>query len=302
MILQCNTNNLKGSLNFNHSLRRLNSWRVGGVAECFFKADTVDALTYFLRYCSADHPLFYLGLGSNVLIRDGGIKGIVISLGNGFNWIEQHTEHTICVGAATSCAKLARFYVNLGLPGLEFMVGIPGTVGGALRMNAGAFGSEIWEYVVAVETVDRKGTITRRNSDEIDVGYRFVDLPDDECIITGEFKRGVTVADKTALQKQLKVYLAKRNQTQPVNMPSCGSVFKNLQGSSAGRLIDECGLKSYQIGDAMISAKHANFIINKGAATAHDIEKLITHIQSVVVDHSGVHLQPEVIIVGEHHD
>ena len=301
MILQCNTDNLKGNLSFNHSLRRLNTWRVGGDAECFFKADDIDALSYFLTYCTADYPIFYLGLGSNILVRDGGIKGIVISLGYGFNWIEQHTEDTICAGAATSCAQLARFYVNRGLPGLEFMVGIPGTLGGALRMNAGAFGGEIWEYVVAIETVDRQGQRKRRLRDEVDVGYRFVDIPDDECIISGEFKRTAQIKHKVKLREQLKKYLAERNQTQPINMPSCGSVFKNLQGSSAGQLIDECGLKSYQIGDAMISEKHANFIINKGKATANDIEKLITHIQSVVVERSGVHLQPEVVIVGEQH-
>jgi len=302
VILQCNTDNLKGTLDFNHSLKRLNTWRVGGAAECFFKADDIDALTYFLEYCAADYPIFYLGLGSNVLVRDGGIKGIVISLGSGFNWIEQHTEKTTCAGAGVSCAQLARFYVNYGLPGLEFMAGIPGTLGGALSMNAGAFGSEIWQYVVAIETIDRQGERRRWLRDELDVGYRFADIPQDECIISAEFKRPAISENKAKLKEQLKKYLAMRNQTQPINMPNCGSVFKNLQGSSAGQLIDECGLKSYRIGDAMISDKHANFIINRGHATADDIEKLIAHIQSVVMERSGVYLQPEVVIVGERDD
>lgn len=299
-MLQCNTDNLKGSLYFNHSLKRLNTWRVGGSADCFFKADDVDALTYFLRYCAAEYPIFYLGLGSNVLVRDGGIRGIVISLGAEFNWIEQHTENTTCAGAATSCAQLARFYVNNGLPGLEFMIGIPGTIGGALKMNAGAFDNEIWDYVIAVETVGRQGTRKRRGRDEIDVGYRYADIPADECIISAEFKR-TAKGDKAKLREQIKAYLDARNQTQPVNVPNCGSVFKNLQGSSAGQLIEECGLKSYRIGDAIVSDKHANFIINEGKATAEHIEKLIAHIQAVVVEYSGVHLQPEVVIVGERH-
>ena len=300
MILQCDTENLKGSLHFDHSLKRLNTWRVGGAAECFFKADDAAALSHFLRYCAADHPIFYLGLGSNVLVRDGGIRGIVISLGHGFNWIEPRSEDTIGAGAGTSCAQLARFYVNNGLPGLEFMVGIPGTVGGALRMNAGAFGGEIWEYAVAIETIDRQGTRKKRMLNEMDVGYRFVDLPDDECIISGEFKRPQEIKAKDELRKQLKTYLDMRNQTQPTNMPTCGSVFKNLQGSSAGRLIEECGLKSYTVGNAMVSEKHANFIVNKGSATARDIEELIVHIQAVVREQSGVHLQPEVVIIGDH--
>ena len=301
MMLSCNTDKLKGSLSFNHSLKRLNTWRVGGSAECFFKADDVEALTYFLRYCAADYPIFYLGLGSNVLVRDKGIRGIVISLGYDFSWIEQHTAETICAGAATSCAQLARFYVNHGIPGLEFMVGIPGTLGGALRMNAGAFGGEIWHHVAAVETVNRNGTKKRYTRDEIDVGYRYVDMPADECIISGEFKSSPPTEDKARLQAQLKTYLDVRNQSQPVNEPTCGSVFKNLQGSSAAQLIEGCGLKSYTVGGATVSEKHANFIVNKGDATADDIEKLIAHIQSTVVAQSGVHLQPEVVIVGEQH-
>ncbi len=300
MMLRCDTENLKGALHFDHSLKRLNTWRVGGAADCFFKVDDVATLGYFLKYCVADYPVFYLGLGSNVLVRDGGIKGIVISLGSGFNWIEQRGEDIICAGASTSCAKLARFYVNNGLPGLEFMVGIPGTLGGALRMNAGAFGSEIWDYAVAIETIDRQGTRKKRARSEIDVGYRFVDLLDDECIISSEFKRPQKIKAEAELRDQLKTYLEMRNRTQPTNAPTCGSVFKNLQGGSAGKLIEECGLKSYTVGDAMVSEKHANFIVNKGSATANDIEQLIAHIQAVVKERSGVHLQPEVVIVGDH--
>ena len=302
MMLSCNTDKLRGSLHFNHSLKRLNTWRVGGAAECFFKADDADALTYFLRYCVADYPIFYLGLGSNVLVRDKGIRGIVISLGYGFSWIEQRSDGTICAGAATSCAQLARFYVNHGMSGLEFMVGIPGTLGGALKMNAGAFGGEIWDHATAVETISRDGTKKRYTRDEIDVGYRYVDMPADECIISGEFKSSPPTEDKARLQAQLKKCLNARNQSQPVNEPTCGSVFKNLQGSSAAQLIEGCGLKSYTVGGATVSEKHANFIVNKGDATAADIEKLIAHIQSTVVARSGVQLQPEVVIVGEQHD
>jgi len=302
MKLKCDTTKISHGLHFDYSLKRLNTWRVGGAADCFYKAEDLRALSYFLKHCVGEHPLFYLGLGSNILVRDGGLRGIVLSLGHGFNWIEQHSEHTICAGGSVSCAQLARFYVNHGLPGLEFMVGVPGTIGGALKMNAGAFGSEIWDYVVSVETVDRHGLRKHRSSNQVEVGYRFADLPDEECIVSGEFKAPPPSADIAALKQQLKSYLEVRRRTQPVNVPTCGSVFKNLQGSHAGQLIEECGLKGYRRGGAMVSDKHANFIVNLGHATAADIEQLIVYVQSVVAEQVGVHLQPEVVIIGEHHD
>jgi len=302
MKLPCDTTKISRGLHFDYSLKRLNTWRVGGSAECFYKAEDINTLSYFLKHCAAEHPLFYLGLGSNVLVRDGGIRGIAISLGHGFNWIEQHSEQTMCAGGSVSCAQLARFYVNHGLPGLEFMVGVPGTVGGALKMNAGAFGSELWDHVVSVETVDRHGLRKHRSRAQVDVGYRFADLPADECIVSGEFKAPPKSADSESLKQRLKSYLEVRRRTQPLNMPNCGSVFKNLQGSHAGQLIEECGLKGYRIGAAMVSDKHANFIVNLGQASAADIEQLIAYVQSVVVEQVGVHLQPEVIIIGERHN
>lgn len=297
--LKCDTSRLKGGLYFDHSLTKMNSWRVGGIADCLFIPEDANALCYFLSHCSGDHPIYYLGLGSNVLVRDGGIRGIVITLRSGFNWIEQHTETTVCAGAATSCGQLARYYANHSFTGLEFMAGIPGTVGGALRMNAGAFDDEIWNHVVAVEVVNRVGVRKRKMRSDFEVSYRRVRADRQICFISAEFKFSVATESRKNLRARIKELLHRRNKTQPTNLPSCGSVFRNPPGDYAARLIEQCQLKSYTIGGAMVSPKHANFIVNKQGATAEHIEQLIEHVQSEVAENTGVRLELEVLIVGE---
>lgn len=300
--LSCDTSQLKGKLYFDYSLARMNSWRVGGKADCLFMPEDANALSYFLSRCSGDYPVYYLGLGSNVLVRDGGVRGIVIILRSGFNWIEQQTENTVCAGAGTSCGQLARYYANHGFKGLEFMAGIPGTIGGALKMNAGAFGSEIWEHIVAVETIDRKGTRKRKMRFDFEVSYRHVNVDHQICFISGEFKRSSATATKKSLKERIKEFLHHRNKTQPTNLPSCGSVFRNPEGDYAARLIEQCQLKSYAIGGAMVSPKHANFIVNQDNATAEHIERLIEHVQTEVVKSTGICLEREVVIIGEQHN
>ncbi len=296
--LACDTAALRGGLHFDCRLARLNSWRVGGTGDCLFEPRDADDLAYFLSDCAAGHPVTYLGLGSNVLIRDGGVRGVVISLRKGFDRIEMLDGDRVRAAAGTACTRLARRCVGAGLEGLEFMAGIPGTVGGALRMNAGAFGDETWRRVSSVETMARDGRRRRREARDFVVAYRRVDMPDEEWFLSAEFalRRG---ADAVALRARLKRLLRTRARAQPLGEYSCGSVFRNPENDHAARLIEQCGLKSCSVGDAEVSAKHANFIVNRGRATAADIERLIERVRDAVERGTGVRLHPEVCIIGE---
>ncbi len=296
--LDCDVSAVRGSLHYDCRLARFNSWRVGGAGDCFFEPLDADDLARFLADCAADHPVTCLGLGSNVLIRDGGIRGIVISMRSGFDRIEKCPPHSVHAGAGVSCAQLARYCANEGLEGLEFMAGIPGTVGGALRMNAGAFGGETWRRLALAETVDRKGARRARPPGDFVVGYRRVEMPGEEWFTGARFDLRPG-AGRDALRERLKELLRERNRSQPTGVASCGSVFKNPENDYAARLIEQCGLKSCSIGGAEVSPMHANFIVNHGDATAADIERLIERVRDTVERDTGVRLQPEVRIIGE---
>lgn len=288
---------LRGEMTRNEPLARLTSWRVGGPADRLYRPADADDLAVFLAGLPADEPLTWLGLGSNLLIRDGGIRGTVILLHGLLNGLELVDADHVHAEAGVPCAKVARFAARTGLVGAEFLAGIPGTMGGALAMNAGAWGAETWERVSAVETIDRKGVRRSRRPEAYQIGYRSVRGPAEEWFLSCELtlERG----DGEASLERIKALLAKRAQTQPTGQPSCGSVFRNPQGDHAGRLIEASGLKGYCIGGACVSEKHANFIINTGAATAADIEALIAHVQATVEREHGVKLHPEVRMVGE---
>lgn len=283
------------------------SWRTGGVARQYVQTESLTALASFIATLPADEKLLWLGLGSNTLVRDGGFNGTVIAtqgLTSQLNIIDEQASDTegldeamVYVGAGVSSAKLARFCSKNSLAGAEFFAGIPGLVGGALAMNAGAFGGETWPLVVEVETLNRKGEITKRSADEFEYGYRHVKGPAEEWFVSATLKlKKQQLKNKTIDIKQL---LAKRALTQPTGVASCGSVFRNPDGHYAARLIEDCGLKGKRIGGAVISTKHANFIINENKASAADIESLITLIQKTVKQQRGVLLQTEVRIVGE---
>lgn len=290
----------RGELKHHEPMARYTSWRVGGPAEQMFRPVDIDDLAAFLRQLDADTEILWMGLGSNLLVRDGGIRGVVIMTSGLLNTIEQMNNGCVRVEAGVACAKVARYCTRLGLVGAEFLVGIPGTMGGALAMNAGAFGGETWPLVTAVETLDRHGQRHLRYPQEYQVSYRHVAGPPDEWFIAAHLS--LTSGDVEASQARVKALLAQRNEKQPIGVPSSGSVFRNPPNDYAGRLIESCGLKGFCIGGACVSVKHANFIINTDSATAHDIEQLIGHIIAVVKQQQGVTLIPEVHIVGQADD
>ncbi len=295
--LDCDTAALRGSLHFDRPLSEWNSWRVGGRSDCFYIPSGIEDFAFFLSRCVGDRPVTCIGLGSNLLVRDGGVRGIVVSLRDGLGKIT-HSGAAVYAQAGATCARLARYCAKHGLAGLEFIVGVPGTVGGALAMNAGAFGGEIWERVVAVDTVDRRGRVRTTGADAFDVGYRTVKIPDGQWFVAGHFELSAG-ADPGELKERIAGFLKRRKAEQPLQQPSCGSVFKNPDNASAARLIEECGLKEHVIGGAQVSARHANFIVNRGDASAAEIEALIRHVQSTVARETGVELQTEVKIIGE---
>ena len=284
-----------GELIRNEPMSRHTSWRVGGPADLFYVPTDLDDLCRFLRELPAGQPVFWFGLGSNLLVRDGGLRGAVIAARGVFTTLERIGELGVRAGASVPCTRLARQCIRWGLGPSEFFAGIPGTVGGALSMNAGAHGGETWERVRSVRTVDRRGRVFDRLPADYEVGYRSVTGPDDEWFIEAELAFEPGAEPSMSLLKELQ---ARRQETQPLGLPSCGSVFRNPPGDHAARLIEAAGLKGHRIGGAQVSEKHANFIINRGAATAADIEALIEHVGETVADAHGVRLLPEVRIVG----
>ena len=271
------------------------SWHVGGPADLFFTPRDAMDLAAFLRQLPPEVPLLWVGLGSNLLVRDGGIRGAVISTHGALGALERLNATRIQAEAGVPCARIARQCVKWGLGPAEFFAGIPGTLGGALAMNAGAWGEETWSHVVEVDVLDRHGARHTRKAADYDIGYRSVKGPADEWFIGArlEFERKPGVNTEA-----IRELLDKRKQTQPIGEWSCGSVFTNPPGDHAARLIESAGLKGFRIGDASVSGKHANFIINHGAARAADVEALIHHVQSTVAQVHGIALTTEVRIVG----
>ena len=290
--------NLRGEMLLDESMSRHTSWRVGGPADYFYKPADMDDLSIFLQQLPESMPLFWLGLGSNILVRDGGIRGVVILTSGLLNEIELQGDNRIRVEAGVACAKVARIGARNHHVGVEFLAGIPGTMGGALAMNAGAFGGETWQRVISVETMDRKGNRHLRKPDEYSVGYRSVKGPADEWFVAATLQ--LDSGDSEAAQQRIKQLLAQRAASQPTQMPSCGSVFRNPPDNFAAVLIEQAGLKDYHIGKACVSSKHANFIINTGGASAQDIEALIDHVHDTVQAQTGIDLIREVRVVGEY--
>lgn len=287
---------VQGNLSMNEPMSRHTSWRVGGPASNYFEPASIGDLQQFLRELDEDIPVFWFGVGSNLLVRDGGIRGVVISATRLLRDLEKIDHYLVRAGSGVPCTQLARQCIRWGLGPSEFFAGIPGTVGGALAMNAGAHGGETWERVESVRTVDRSGEIHERAPAEYTVGYRSVTGPQDEWFLEATFR---FEPDARPSMATLNTMLDRRKNTQPLGLPSCGSVFRNPQGDHAARLIEAAGLKGYSIGGAEVSEKHANFIINRGDATASDIEALIEHVRNTVLEKHGVSLVHEVRIVGE---
>ena len=287
----------QGRLLLNEPMARYTSWRVGGPVERFYIPAGLDDLREYLRGLPQDEPVHFIGLGSNLLVRDGGGRGSVVLMHNVLTGLRLDGE-LVYAEAGVTCAKLARYTARQHRHGAEFMAGIPGTVGGALAMNAGCHGGETWDVVQRVQTIDRRGELHLRSREEFVTGYRHVELPaGEEWFIAAWFD--LPAGEASAAEQKIKSLLAKRLATQPLNQPNAGSTFRNPPGDFAARLIEASGLKGYRIGGAQVSEKHANFIVNLGDATADDIERLIAHMQETVQREHGIELQREVRIIGE---
>jgi UDP-N-acetylmuramate dehydrogenase len=287
---------LRGELRRDEPLARHTSWRVGGPARRFYRPADRDDLVAFLQQLDSDEPLLWLGLGSNLLVRDGGFPGTVIATQGSLDRVEAQSGNAIYAEAGCACAKVARIAARAGLVGAEFLAGIPGTLGGALAMNAGAFGGETWPLVRWVETLDRSGQVRRRAPAQFHVAYREVSGPRGEWFLAAllELEQG----DAESGQERIRALLERRADSQPTGLASGGSTFRNPPGDYAARLIEAAGLKGLRVGGAEVSGKHANFIVNTGGATAGDIETLMEQVRSEVERQFGVRLVPEVHRVG----
>lgn len=288
---------LQGEVVLDACLSKYTTWRVGGRAKRLYKPFDVKDLSAFLKSLPADEPLLWLGLGSNVLIRDGGFEGTVIVTQACLNNKQTLEQEVVRVEAGVACAQMARYCARQGLAGAEFWAGIPGTMGGALKMNAGCYGHETWERVLSVETINRQGELILRKPDEFTINYRHVQGHSDEWFVGATFL--LKPGEKNQSLNQIKSLLAKRNASQPTGEFNCGSVFRNPPNDFAARLIESCGLKGYTIGGASVSEKHANFIINHGQACAEDIESLIEFIAQTVRAKYNLVLKREVHIIGD---
>ena len=308
----------QGELLLNVDMSGYTSWRAGGKADRLYTPADLADLCAFLKTLDAREPVHFIGLGSNLLVRDGGLRGTVIHLHGALRRIDLEQRRTngsdggnlfglIFAEAGVASPKVASFAASHDLVGAEFLAGIPGTVGGALAMNAGCYGHETWEFVSQVLTVNRCGEVNRRSPKEYRVSYRHVE-PDSElgeklAATCNEWFVGAWFmlprGDGSQARLDIKQLLEKRIASQPLNLPNAGSVFRNPAGDYAARLIEACGMKGERQGGAQVSEKHANFIVNLGGASATDIETLIERIQARVEEKYGIKLQREVRILGE---
>ena len=293
-----------GELRLDEPMRKHTSWRTGGLAQRAYKPRDLDDLACFLRSLPATEPVYPVGLGSNLLVRDGGVRGTVVFLHGALTRVHvERSESILCAEAGVASPKVARLAARHGLRGAEFLAGVPGTVGGALAMNAGCYGSETWDIVDSVLVVTRQGEVKRRTPSHYEIAYRHVALRDaaapapHELFAAAWFR--LTPGDGEEGMRVIKELLQRRIASQPLEQPNAGSVFRNPPGDYAARLIESCGLKSAAIGGAQVSPKHANFIVNTGTASAADIEALIELVQRTVQARCGVRLEREVRIIGE---
>jgi UDP-N-acetylmuramate dehydrogenase len=293
---------LRGVLRHHEPMARHVSWRAGGRARTFFQPADLEDLQAFLAAQPAGEPVLFVGLGSNLLVRDGGFDGTVVFTHHALTGIEAAAplgpKLVFAAAAGVPAPHLARFVARHGGAGAEWMAGVPGTVGGALAMNAGCYGGETWNHVVSVRTIDRRGVLRTRTAPDYEIGYRHVRQRggEEEWFVGASF--AFDAGEEAAAMAGMKALLVKRVATQPLGQPNAGSVFRNPPGEHAARLIESCGLKGFTVGGAQVSPKHSNFIVNLGGARAADIEAVIEHVQAAVKARTGVELVREVRIVG----
>ncbi|MDI6755073.1 MAG: UDP-N-acetylmuramate dehydrogenase [Thermodesulfobacteriota bacterium] len=293
---------IKGEVRYSVPMSDYTSFRVGGQVDCLVYPADVPDLQNILRWCNQQGVRhFILGNGTNLLVRDGGIRGMAISLSNGFRQIKEAgrgpEENLIFAAAGGPLGNLVDFSSEKGLTGLEFAAGIPGTVGGAIFMNAGAFRGEMKEVLHSVKLMDSAGQVSEKGREALRFSYRSMELGKGEIILGGQFQ--LRAGNGQEVQAKIEENIRRRKAKQPWDLPSAGSVFKNPDGGPAGRLIEEAGLKGCRIGDAQVSEKHANFIVNRGKAKAKDILTLVEKVRQKVFQEKGVWLELEIQVIGE---
>ena len=304
---------LRGRFLHNEPMANHVSWRAGGPAQRAYIPADLEDLRLLLQAIPEEEPVHVTGLGSNLLVRDGGVRGVVVLMHGTLKKLAIESRSfgipaatagmgktgLIYAEAGVASPKVARFAANHDLVGAEFLAGIPGTIGGALAMNAGCHGDETWNHVAQALSINRHGELNERTSDEYVLGYRHVALKGggEEWFIAAWLR--FAMGDGEASRARIKELLQKRIDTQPLNQPNAGSVFRNPQGDHAARLIESCGLKGLRIGNAQVSEKHANFIVNLGGASAANIEEVIEKVEEVVEARTNVRLIREVRIIGD---
>jgi len=287
-----------GEVREDEPMHKHTTWRIGGPADCLIVPDTTEQLTAALDIIRRRQvPWFVLGKGSNTLVTDKGIRGVVIKLGEQFDTVRFDGE-TVHAGASYSFVRLSWEAAKKGLTGLEFAGGIPGTVGGAVYMNAGAHGSDVSRILIKAEVLLENGELAMYTVDDMRYSYRHSVLQEKGGIVLSATFR-LAYGDRKEIAAAMASYKERRTKTQPLNQKCAGSVFRNPPNHYAARLIESCGLKGMRIGGAEVSTLHANFIVNTGNATAEDVLTLIDHIQRTVRETKGIQLVPEVLVVGE---
>ena len=288
---------LPGRVRSGEPMKKHTSWRIGGPADIYAEPANRGELQQAVSFAhERSIPLTVIGAGTNILVPDEGIRGIVVKIGSGLDRISVN-ENIIFAEAGAKLSRVASVARDAGLGGFEFSAGIPGAVGGAVVMNAGANGASVGAQVKEILLLNPEGVFFKKTKDEMNFSYRSSALQNEHAVVV-EAVFSCCRRDKKAIKEEMDVYIKKRKETQPLHYPSAGSIFKNPPGESAGRLIESAGLKGEKVGDAQISDLHANFIINLGAATARDVLTLINKVRASVLDRFGIDLKPEVKVLG----
>jgi UDP-N-acetylmuramate dehydrogenase len=288
---------ISGKITFNENLSKLSWFNLGGPAQVLFRPKNLKELSIFLKKINGFGNIKIIGAGSNTLIRDGGLDGVIIKLGKAFSHLSMLNPHTIIAGASAIDKNVSKFASQNSLTGFEFLSCIPGSIGGAVKMNTGCYGENISNILISVQAIDHTGNIKVINAADIKFYYRGSDLSNDLIFISATFKGKKD--KKKNIEKKINMFLKKKANTQPLKVKTCGSTFKNPKNKKAWELIQESGCIGMKIGDAQISDKHCNFFINNGKAKSEDLEKLILQVKDKVFKKTGIKLELEVQIIGK---